>query len=107
MATESVKEGVFATKKDRQNLYTVGEAYKPVKTFTKKDFLNGAELAKKLSKNKELVKKTMKYIQFKGLKFIINGHRANVVTKTPTNELLLHPMAIPVFQEYLNKQKAK
>ncbi|MBR3511030.1 MAG: hypothetical protein IKN73_03130 [Alphaproteobacteria bacterium] len=107
MPTDSVKEGFFATKEERENLLNIGSSHSPVQTFKKSDYLTPETFAKKFRFNKELVIRTMRKMAFQNAKFVINGHLSNIVNILPDGELLAHPMALNEIKKQLMKPKVK
>lgn len=86
---------------------TIGSAKMPIKTFTKEEFLTKRFLAAKFKESAELIEKTLKEMAFRHVTFSLNGHATPVVVKAGQTRLRVHPMAMDVFTEYLEKQKAK
>ena len=85
----------------------VGDSTHPVQTFTKADYKSKRSLAAQFKVSQELVEKTLKTMQQKRVKFIINGHPSLVVVDNNNKTPRVHPMALDVFEQYLNEQKAK
>ena len=96
------------TKEDTKKMSTVGNTTHPATNYTKDDFLTPALVAKKFNISTDEALNLMKKINFKKAVFALNGHRTPMVIRFSNNSTLhLHPMAIPAFQEYIDKQKAK
>lgn len=85
----------------------MGTQSKPLQTFKKSDFLTKRFLAARFHESQELIEKTIKNLQLHHASFTINGHRSPVVMDRYTDTPRVHPMALDVFKEYLEKQKAK
>jgi len=101
------KKGRIVTSKNASTMHIYGSAYEPVTTYKKSDFLTPTMVAKKFGIAKEVASTLMQRLMRQGIVFGLNGNKKNVVQRSKNGETLyLHPMAIEVFQEYLNK-KAK
>ena len=85
----------------------VGTTSKTPIVFKKEDFLTKRFLAAKFHENQELIEKTIKNMQLHKASFVVNGHRSPVVMDRYSNTPRVHPMALDIFKEYLEKQKAK
>lgn len=96
----------YVTKEARQNLVSVGKPFKQEEKYTKSDFLTPGMVAKKFQISTENAKKIMQKFYKEQTSFVLNGRRASViVTLGQSHSFYLHPMAIEVFQNTLNKQK--
>lgn len=94
------------TEERKKGMKKVGTSGKP-QVFTKDDFLTKRFLAAKFKVSTELAEKTMKKMQLAKAKIMVNGHPAPVVIQYKSKTPRVHPMALDIFQEYLNKEKAK
>jgi len=94
------------TEERKSGMKKVGTSGEP-QVFTKDDFLTKRFLATKFKISTELAEKTMKKMQLAKTKFIVNGHAAPVVVQYKSKTPRVHPMALDIFEEYLNKEKAK
>lgn len=99
--------GKSATAEDCKRLKTVGSLTNPITTYSKDDYLTPAKVAKRFDISTEKAKSIMKTLIFKHATFVINGHKSPVIVNMGTGTPRLHPLAIDIFQDYLNKQKAK
>jgi len=100
---------LVVTKENAKNMTIIGDPFHPVTEYTKDDFLSPSKVAKKFGISTENARNLMKKLEHKGIVFGLNGHKKPVISKAKPNShtLFLHPMAIEVFQEYLNNQKVK
>ena len=85
----------------------VGLPGKPVKNFNKTDYLTKRSLVAKFHESQELIEKTIKTLRVHKISFNVNGHRSPVVMDKYSDTPRVHPMALDIFKEYLEKQKAK
>ena len=94
---------------DQKKMTVIGSQFSPVTNYTKDDFLSPSKVAKKFNISTEEARNLMQKLMRYGIVFGLNGHKKPVVSRATkgSNTLFLHPMAISVFQEYVNKQKAK
>ena len=87
---------------------TVGSRKDPVNSFKKGDFLSKRSLASKFKESADLIDKTLKHMYSHKVSFSVNGRRSLIVTKDVSGQILhLHPLAMDIFKEYIEKQKAK
>ena len=98
---------VFVTKEDEKNLVSVGGRFgRPKATYTKDDYLTPSAVAKKFDITLDQARNTMKTLVFKRSIFILNGHKAPIVTRLGKDKALyLHPMGIEAFKKHLGEQK--
>lgn len=96
---------VFATKEDKKRLPEIKGP--ETKNFTKDDFLSATKLVNKLGLPKEVIEKAMRDMRFKQTKVIVHNHKTDVVIKNKSGTLLLHPIGLSVFQEYILKQNGE
>jgi hypothetical protein len=96
----------FLPAESRQNLVSIGSPSNPDKSFTKADFLPPNKVAKKFDIPLEMARILMKTLLTQQSIFILNGHKARVVsTLGKQHGLFLHPLATEIFQEFLTKQR--
>jgi len=96
----------FVPHESKQNLVSIGSSYNPNKSFTKDDFLPPRNVAKKFNISIEDARIVMKSLLSRRAIFVLNGHRAQIITNLGKQHgLFLHPLATEIFQEYLNKQR--
>lgn len=96
----------FATKKDRENFVSAGEPFKPIKNYTKDDFLTPGQVGKEFNISTETAEKLMKFLKKRNSLFMANGHMSPIVIDMGKKGLLrLHPLAIEAFQKHLDKQR--
>ena len=91
----------------KNSVKKIGTSLCPIQTFTKADYKTKRSLAAQFKVSQELVEKTLKTLKLKKVKFIINGHSSPVVLDEAHNTPRVHPMAIDIFETYLNQEKAK
>ena len=98
---------VFITKETEKKLVSVGGHFgKPKATYTKDDYLSPSQVAKKFNISLEKAKNLMKKLIFKRAIFVLNGHKAPIITRLGKEKsIYLHPMGISAFQKYLEEQK--
>ena len=94
---------VFASKEDRKTLTTVES--EQTKTYTKDDFLSATKLSKELGLSKEIIEKAMRDLKRKQTKVVFNNHKSSVIIGHDSRNLLVHPMGLGVFKEYVLQQK--
>lgn len=99
--------GKSATIEDCKRLKTVGSLAKPITTYTKDDYLTPAKVAKQFNISTEKAKSIMKTLIFKHATFVINGHKSPVIVYMGTGTPRLHPLAIDIFREYIDKQNQR
>lgn len=98
----------FLSKTKEEKVPTIGTRHGSPITYSKDDFLTPRSVAAKLKEPVENVKAAMKKLQFNRAIFGLNGRKANVVVTLGSNHgIYLHPMALDILKEYLEKQKAK
>jgi hypothetical protein len=97
----------FVTKEAEKKLVSVGGRFgKPKAIYTKDDFMTPGQVAKKFNITLEQAKNTMKDLVFKRSIFMLNGHKAPIVTRLgKPASIYLHPMGIAAFQKHLDEQK--
>ena len=96
----------FATREQKEHMVCVGDAFNPVKSYTKADFMSPSNVAEKFNISRDAAKKLMQKAKTYDESFVLNGHRAPIIVKlSKTSGLYLHPMAIDAFQKYLQKQR--
>ncbi len=95
----------YVTREEAEKMVSVGKPFEPVSDYTKNDFLNSSQIAKKFKIGKKEASDLLKKLQKYNVSFVLNGHRCATVTKMGTNSFYLHPKAIDVFSQYLEKQK--
>ena len=101
------KKGRIVKAENAAHMHIYGSASEPVTSYKKCDFLTPTKVAKKFGIAPEEALAIMQKLMRQGVVFGLNGNKKNVVQKSLKGGTLhLHPMAIEVFQEYLNK-KAK
>lgn len=100
-----LSETMYATKEDKKKLPEVTGPQ--TKTYTKDDFLSATQLSQKLGYPKDIIENAMKFLYLKQTKFIINGHKAKVVTDHGNRTLRVHPLGIKFLEEQLKKQQGK
>jgi len=93
------------TKEDKKKMVTVGSNSRPVKNFTKADFMTPAQVGKKFNISTQEAMDFMKKLNFKRAIFALNGHKTPVILRFK-GYLYLHPMALEAFQQEIN-QKVK
>ena len=106
------KKGIKMEKKDsvindekKSNILRFGSATHPIK-LKKEDFLIKRDLTKKFSTNNASVQKVLDKIYKNNISLIVNGHKVYaVVFKTGSRTMQLHPLALDIFQDYLERQK--
>ena len=98
---------VFVTKEDKKNLVSVGGSFGHQKAnYTKDDYLTPTQVAKKFNFTLDQAKNTMKNLIFKRAIFMLNGHKAPIVTRLgKAASMYLHPMGIEAFKKHLSEQK--
>ena len=97
----------YATKKDREETFvSAGEPFKPIKHYTKDDFLTPGQVGEKFNISTENAEKLMRLLKKKNSLFVANGHMSPIVMDMGKNGILrLHPLAIEAFQKHLDKQR--
>ncbi len=101
----TLRETMYATKEDKKKLPEVTGPQ--TKTYTKDEFLSATQLSQKLGYPKDVIESAMKLLYFKQTQFIINGHKANVITKQGNRTMRVHPLGIKFLEEQLKKQQGK
>ena len=96
----------FVTTESKQNLVSIGTPSNPNKSFTKADFMPPHKVAKQFNIPIETARELMKTLLIRQTIFVLNGHKAQVVSSLGKEKgLFLHPLATEIFQEFLTKQR--
>ena len=96
----------YATREDAEKMVSVGKPGRYAVSYTKDDFLPPSKVGEKFGISTEEAKKLMRQLRFRNASFVLNGHMAKVIVKMGGSIDYLHPMALEVFEQLLNKQKA-
>lgn len=89
----------------KSNILIFGSATNPIK-LKKEDFLIKRDLTKKFSTSNASVQKALDTIYKQNISLVVNGHKVYaVVFKTGSKTMQLHPLALNIFQDYLERQK--
>ena len=96
----------FVTREEKGKFYDAGGSFhNSIKSYTKRDFLTPERAAKEFGISKERVEKLMRQLYAKNKSFILNGHKSAIVCGVDKSDLTIHPMAVTVFKQLLEKQK--
>ena len=95
-----------ATQEEKQKYFNIGTSSKPVKSYTKDDFLTPGKVAKTFNISIDEAKKMMRTLLIRRAIFILNNHKTQIVVNMGTSSNpYLHPMAVEAFREYLQKER--
>jgi len=75
-------------------------------SFKKSDFLSGAQLARKFDLDKIMVQDILLHLYKSKFLINVNGRKATAVySQNDLSTIYLHPLAIDIFKQYIDKQK--